>query len=119
MSGLPPEPEDRAATAAVERLLLVTLTLEEALRNEQFPESSALLTERDSILAELRRLSLSAKNRTAVERIQQVERRIVGFLSDWRTLAMNEFESGRRGKTATTSYLKSAVGFANSMDGRH
>ena len=107
------------ATEAVERLLLVTLALEESLRDEQFVESSVLFCEREAILEELQQLVLTPKAQVSVSRVQKVEKQILGFLTDWRTATMKTFDDGRTHRKATTTYLAAVSGAAFSMDGKH
>jgi len=107
------------ATAAVERLLLVTLALEDTLQCEQYAETDALLARRSEILDELSKLALTPKSKISIERVQAAERRIIGYLSDWRSAALVELEGARTGARANTAYLGKRDGAGFSMDARH
>lgn len=118
MNSSQPKAPDRA-TQAVERLLLVTLALEDSLRDEQFAESNALFVEREAILEELRDLVLTPKTQVSVSRVQAVEKRILGFLSDWRTAAIRELDGPNQGRRASNAYLAAAGVGSFSMDRKH
>jgi hypothetical protein len=114
-SSRPSKPDP--STEAVERFLLVTLALEESLQGEDFAEASALFIERAAILDGLANLIVTDDAKLSIDRVQAIERRIMGFLTEWRGAALRGLGSAQTGRRAATAYLSSVCGASFSMDG--
>lgn len=107
------------ATSAAERLLVLTLALEQSAPQAEPAELEALFRERETVITELERLSLDPPALATLLKVQAVEARLLGNLCDWRTLIVKQFSDGRAVRKAATAYKRQTGETLCQMDDAH
>jgi hypothetical protein len=93
-----------SARQLAERLLLLGLALEESLLHGDPVESQALFFERENCLDELAKRSIDSETRLILEQAAQQDKKLIGLLSDERTLIAKEMAASMSGRQARTAY---------------
>lgn len=88
----------------VQSLFLVTLTLEEALRAEDWESVEALMNERERLLRELEGVALGVEDRGRLDTIQDAEQRIVLMLNESRREIISSLSRSRDGRKMMQAY---------------
>lgn len=88
----------------LERLLTLTLALEDALSRDDFDGADALFRERDTALEKTICTGIKASDRPMVIRIQESERRVLCLLRSGVSETAERMRDHRRGTTARRTY---------------
>jgi hypothetical protein len=91
-----------------ERLLVITLALEEACRNEAWEELSQLLSARDACIADLERCDLLSVDSNCLERVRSVQERVRAELSRRQAEVVREFREDAASHRARDAYRRPA-----------
>jgi hypothetical protein len=86
------------------RLLVVTLSLEEAVRDEDPSSLGALLDERERILEELERTEMDAPGRALLEKVREAETRALAALTTERDRLIGDLVRSHRDRQAVKAY---------------
>lgn len=88
----------------LERLHVLTLAAEEAVRTDQWDVLSSLLSERDRLLRALESRGVDPAGRQALERARQADARLVQALADARAGTVDEIARAFAGRRVATAY---------------
>lgn len=105
----------RTAEVVAEHLLALTLSLEQALHDDDLDAVRDLLAARDAALTELEGQNLSKQTQQTLAAVQDVETRSLGLLFDWRTQVLATL-SGRRMEIRRSDAYRSRAHQAGAFD---
>lgn len=87
-----------------QRLLVLTLALEDAVQNDSWSEAEVLLRERGELLDQLARAPIHPSERSALERCQQAEARVLQLLLSSKESVGETIRRRMEGKRAAAAY---------------
>lgn len=87
-----------------EKLLLLTLSLERALQEEEPSSITALLDERNRVLDALQQAPPTSESTQVLVNVMSADKRLLETLQGLRASAMSEISRGRAGRAAAKTY---------------
>ncbi len=98
-----------------QRLLMLTLALEDSLRRESWNEADSILVQRAKVLDRLSAAGLTEADVPTLERLREAESRILRFLEESKAAVSGSLRSRLQSRRAAAAYSASAAG-AVSLD---
>lgn len=93
--------------ALAERLLTLTLVLDDAVANGRTEEFSPILTDRQNLLSELEQFAMTPAAKKVLTQVQDVEVNTLAMLSRLRTESLNDIRKLSNTKRGLNSYQSS------------
>lgn len=105
----------RSVEAVAEHLLALTLSLEQALHDDDMDAVRDLVAARDVALTELEGKTLTKNAQETLAAVQDAETRSLGLLFDWRTQVLDTI-SGRRMEIRRSDAYRSRAAQSGAFD---
>ncbi|MFQ3586428.1 MAG: hypothetical protein SNJ74_10375 [Fimbriimonadaceae bacterium] len=105
----------RSAEEVAEHLLALTLSLEQALHDDDLDAVRDLVAARDAALSELEGKDLTRQAQRTLAAVQDAETRSLGLLYDWRTQILDTI-TGRRMEIRRSDAYRSRANQGGAFD---